>query len=99
MKTLQPSQSEYDPIGKWLFIGDSYCTHGGEPDLPSLIAKEIGIKEYRVSSNGVRIYDEIKPLELLTKLDKKGIEVNDIRTSEMSVEEYYLNMIGGSENA
>lgn len=61
--------------------------------------KEIGIKEYRVSSNGVRIYDEIKPLDLLTKLDKKGIEVNDIRTSEMSVEEYYLNMIGGSENA
>ena len=61
--------------------------------------KEIGIKEYRVSSNGVRIYDEIKPLDLLTKLDKKGIEINDIRTSEMSVEEYYLNMIGGSKNA
>ena len=48
MKTLQPAQSEYDPIGKWLFIGDSYCTHGGEPDLPSLIAEEIGIKEKNI---------------------------------------------------
>ena len=48
IKTLQPTKSEYESDGKWLFIGDSYCTHGGEPDLPSVIAKEIGIKKKNI---------------------------------------------------
>jgi len=46
----------------------------------------------------VRIYDDVKPLELLKALEKKGIEISDVKTSEMNVEDYYLNLIGGEKN-
>lgn len=60
--------------------------------------KEIGLNDLKVTPNSIRIYDEIKPLDLLTKLNNKDIEITDIRTTEMSVEEYYLSMIGGTKN-
>ena len=61
--------------------------------------KKIGIKDMKVTSNSIRVYDEIKPLDLLTKLHKENIEINDIRTVETDVEEYYLSLIGGANNA
>lgn len=60
--------------------------------------KKLGYDNLRVSPNSIRVYDEVTPLELLTKLHKEGIEIKDIRTTEMNVEEYYLNMIGGARN-
>ncbi len=62
------------------------------------VLNEIGCKDLLVSTNSIRIYDTIKPVDLLVKLEKKGIEISDIRTTEMSVEEYYLNLIGGIKN-
>ena len=61
--------------------------------------KDIGIKEMHVTPNSIRIYDEITPLDLLEKLHKNHIEIKEIKTSDMSVEEYYLSMIGGIHNA
>lgn len=70
-------------------------------DIPLLeeTLKKIGLKDLKVSPNEIRVFDDIAPLDLLTKLHKEGIEINDIRTSEMSVEEYYLSLIGGRNNA
>lgn len=70
-------------------------------DIPLLeeTLKKIGLKDLKVSPNEIRVFDDIAPLDLLTKLHKEGIEINDIRTSEMSVEEYYLSLIGGNHNA
>ena len=70
-------------------------------DIPLLEEKlkKIGLKDLKVSPNEIRVFDDISPLDLLTKLHKEGIEINDIRTSEMSVEEYYLSLIGGHNNA
>lgn len=60
--------------------------------------REIGLDDLRVNPNNIRVYNEIKPLDLLIKLKEKGIEIEDIRTTEMSVEEYYLSLIGGNKN-
>ena len=52
----------------------------------------------KATPNSIRVIDEIKPIDLLTKLHKEDIEINDIRTVETDVEEYYLSLIGGAQN-
>lgn len=68
---------------------------------PVKLEKELealGYKNIKEYPNAVRIYDDVKPLELLKALEKKGIEISDVKTSEMNVEDYYLNLIGGEKN-
>lgn len=60
--------------------------------------KELGYMNIIVYPNSIRIYDELKVLDLLNALAKKGIEINDVHTSEMNVEDYYLSLIGGEKN-
>ncbi len=60
--------------------------------------KELGYNDLKITPNNIRVYDEVKPLKILSELNKKGIEITDIRTTEMSVEEYYLSLIGGGSN-
>lgn len=60
--------------------------------------KALGFKNVKEYPNSVRIYDDVKPIELLKALEKKGIEISDVKTSEMNVEDYYLNLIGGEKN-
>lgn len=69
-----------------------------EPEKLKEALVALGYKQVKEFPNSVRIYDDIKPLELLKALDKKGIEVSDVKTSEMNVEDYYLNLIGGEKN-
>ena len=68
-------------------------------DLDALEAaiKKIGIKEYKRNPNFIRIYDNVLPLDLLSKLKKEGLEIEHIKTVEVNVEEYYLSMIGGAK--
>ena len=67
-------------------------------DLDALEAalKKIGVQNYKRNPNFIRVYDEILPLDLLTKLKKEGLEIEHIKTIEVNVEEYYLSMIGGA---
>ena len=58
--------------------------------------KKIGVQNYKRNPNFIRVYDEILPLDLLTKLKKEGLEIEHIKTIEVNVEEYYLSMIGGA---
>ena len=68
-------------------------------DLVEKALQEIGLKQVKRNPNHIRITDDITPLELLQKLHNKGIEISDIRTSDVNVEEYYLHLIGGNQNA
>ena len=68
-------------------------------DLVEKTLQEIGLKQVKRNPNHIRITDDITPLELLQKLHNKGIEISDIRTSDVNVEEYYLHLIGGKQNA
>lgn len=66
--------------------------------LESALAK-IGINDFTRYPSFVRVFDEILPLDILKKLDKQGIEIKDIKTHEIDVEDYYLSLIkGGQEN-
>ena len=69
-------------------------------DLLEKSIVEMGIKDYKRYPNSVRIYEDILPLDLLSGLKKKGLEIRNIKTNETSVEEFYLNLIGlgGAEN-
>lgn len=70
----------------------------GDPVKLEKELEALGYKNVKEYPNAVRIYDEVKPLELLKALEKKGIEISDVKTSEMNVEDYYLNLIGGEKN-
>lgn len=57
------------------------------------------VKEFEKYPTFVRVFDEIKPFDLLSALKKQDIEIADIKTHEIDVEDYYLSLIkGGSEN-
>lgn len=60
--------------------------------------KEIGIEDYKAYPNSIRIYEEVLPLDILQKLDKKGLTIKSVKTNEINVEEYYLSLIGGAAN-
>lgn len=69
-------------------------------DLTKLeeILNKIKIKEYAKYPGFIRVFDEITPLLLLQKLNKEGIEITDIKTHEIDVEDYYLSLIRGGQN-
>lgn len=61
--------------------------------------KKIGLTKIKEIGAGViKITDEITPKDLLNKLSKEGIEITDIKTVEISVEDYYLNLISKGGN-
>lgn len=56
--------------------------------------KKSNINNFGRTSNGkLRVFDDIKPLDLLSALAKQGIEIKNFKTVEGNVEEYYLNLI------
>ncbi|MCQ2742834.1 MAG: ATP-binding cassette domain-containing protein [Bacilli bacterium] len=69
-------------------------------DLASIeeALKKAGFAHFERYPSFVRVFDDVTPLELLTKLKGEGVEVTDIRTREANVEDYYLNLIGGGIN-
>lgn len=45
----------------------------------------------------IRVYDEVEPEEIVTYLHEKGIIVSEINTSKISLEEYYIDLMGKKE--
>ena len=76
------------------------CIDISHHDLDGLekAVKEIGIEKFQRYPNSIKVYDEILPIDLLTKLSKKGFEISSIKTVNTNVEEYYLSIIGGAKN-
>ena len=68
-------------------------------DLEKLQAALVkcNIKDFEKYPAFIRVFDKITPLELLKKLDKEGIEITDIRSHEIDVEDYYLSLIREGE--
>ena len=69
-------------------------------DLDKLeeILLKVKITNFKKYSTFIRVFNEILPLELLSKLHKEGIEISDIKTHEIDVEDYYLSLIRGGQN-
>lgn len=63
--------------------------------LLAKVLKDIGIDNFeQISNKTIRIYDEITPMNLLSKLQKFSIEINEIQTNDLNVEDYYLSLTG-----
>lgn len=63
--------------------------------LLAKVLKDIGIDNFeQISNKTIRIYDEITPINLLSKLQKFSIEINEIQTNDLNVEDYYLSLTG-----
>ena len=60
------------------------------------LLKSHGIKELNVSPNGdINIFDDVDIGSVVTLLHSNKIKILAIRSSDESVEEFYLNLIGG----
>lgn len=63
-------------------------------DKAMAILEKIPIKELKPSPNGeIRIYEEIRIIDVLKVLDNAGIEIISVNSDDESVEDYYLNLI------
>lgn len=52
------------------------------------------IEKFKQIGNGfIKVFDKISALDLLSRLKKQGVDINDIRTVNMSVEDYYLSLM------
>ena len=61
------------------------------------VINKLGIKEYVIMPNGdIKIYDNVSITTLVVELSKKNVEVLNMRSSEESVEDYYLHLIKGA---
>lgn len=58
---------------------------------------KVGFKNFKNYTTYIRVFEDVKPLDLLLKLKEVGVEVTDIRTREGNVEDYYLSLIGGAQ--
>ena len=56
--------------------------------------KALKIKDYKMSSEGVKIFDEVNITDLLVGLKRNGVDVQKIKTNDIDVENYYLSLIG-----
>ena len=69
-----------------------------DPTKVEEVLVNFGIKDMKVSPNGdINIYDEVSIGEVVTYLVKNKIDILAINSSDESVEEYYLNLVGGAK--
>ena len=65
-------------------------------DTSREVLEKLGLKEYNIMPNGdIKIYDNVSITKLVVELSKKNVEVLNMRSSEESVEDYYLHLIKG----
>ena len=65
-------------------------------DTSKEVLAKLDIKEFVIKPNGdIKIYDNISITTLVVELAKKNVEVLSMRSSEESVEDYYLHLIKG----
>lgn len=65
------------------------------------IAKEYLEKKYkRVEevNDFIRVYDDIKPEEIVSDLYENGIIISEIKTEKISLEEYYIDLMGRKDD-
>ncbi len=60
--------------------------------------EEKGLKYKVISNDIIDIYEKINVTELVIALSKRNCIVNDFQEKGESLENYYLNLIGGAEN-
>lgn len=68
--------------------------------VPKLLESILNIKDYKILHNNmIRIYEDIDISLLVSTLSEADIKILSINKKDESIEEYYLNLIGGRKNA
>ncbi len=73
-----------------------FFKHQHPPNALSPICKTFSDKV--ISDNTIDIYEKINVSELVIELSKRNCTVNDYQEKGESLENYYLNLIGGASN-
>lgn len=74
----------------------SLCLKVNDIQKTEQLLRENGYQDLKISLNGeVRIYSEVKIVDIVNLLDKNNIEILGINSSDESVEDYYLNLVKG----
>lgn len=67
-------------------------------DLEALL-KTTSLTNYQVYEHFAKIFDEISLEDLLSILHQAGITIDSINCRDESIEDYYLNLVGGHHHA
>lgn len=76
------------------------CMHISVSDTKVLsrVLEEIGLEYTVLSNNEADIFGEISVTELTLKLSAQNCEVKSIQEHDESLENYYINLVGGKKN-
>ncbi|MDD2260361.1 MAG: hypothetical protein PHO87_05120, partial [Acholeplasmataceae bacterium] len=66
-----------------------------QPEETLQALKRIGIEQVEIEGHAVKVYDEIIISDIVLALSQKGIKVTNIIQKEKSIEEFYLELMGG----
>lgn len=66
-----------------------------KPEETLQALKSIGIEQVEVEGHAVKVYDEIIISDIVLSLSQKGIKITNIIQKEKSIEEFYLELMGG----
>ncbi len=55
----------------------------------------MGIERVEAEGHAVKVYDEIIISDIVLALSQKGIKITNIMQKEKSIEEFYLELMGG----
>lgn len=68
--------------------------------VPAILESTLAIHDYKILDNHlVRIYQNVDISLLVQTLNQANITINKITTKDESIEEYYLNLMGGKKHA
>ena len=77
------------------------CVHLVVSDVKALskVLDEIGLEYTILSNHEADIFGEISITKLVTKLLAENCEVLSLQEHDESLENYYINLVGGASNA
>lgn len=75
------------------------CLKVSDVKIASRVLEKIELRYRIVSETEVDVFGEISPTELVLALSKEHCEVKNMRKRDESLENYYINLIGGGEHA
>ena len=75
---------------------DIFVKNPGE--LKDLLVKELGIKDFKVKEEKVKIFDDVDVNKVMKVLVDNNVNVNSFNVKQDTVEDYYINLLVRGEN-
>ena len=66
--------------------------------LEKVLTDFIDLKDTKMTVDGVKIYGDIDLNNILKAILDAGLKINGVVTSNFSIEDYYMSVVGGRYN-